>query len=302
MLNSNSYSNSIIHTGSLNQLSETIDWGLIDFAIPTLWEKNQGENVTILVADSGLTHHIDLEENILWDKAMSFIPNEDIIDLQGHGTNVAGIIAAKKSDFGIVGVAPKSKIIPVKVLSNKVSSTKEKTLEKCLEYALKVKPDIINMSLGSEADLSDEFKINMVQLYRLNIPIVCAIGNNGFEYACFPAIYQETISAGSYDKDHNVSTFSSKNSDIDFVLPGEEILTTSLNNNYSIVKGTSFSTPFLSGIIAIIISEFKKNNIKYTIEDIRNLLAKSCKDYGPVGKDPSYGYGIIDINVLKNLF
>jgi minor extracellular protease Epr len=290
----------VIETGEIQTLSDTIDWGVIDFEMPKLWKKNKGENINIMVCDTGISDHEDLKNNVDYSKAISFVRNEDYIDCGGHGTCVAGVIAAQESGFGIVGVAPNSKIIPVKVLSNKGFSNGD-SLERALSYALSIKPDIINMSLGSKSPQGETFHNLIKELYKLNIPIVCAMGNYGEKYSCFPADYTETIGVTSYKKDRNISDFSSRSNDADFALPGENILTTNINNQYSIVNGTSFSAPFLSGLIAIILSEAKKKNITYTIPQIKNILIQSCKDYGESGKDRLYGYGIIDVNSLNNL-
>jgi subtilisin family serine protease len=290
-----------IETGDLTTLSEIVDWGLIDFAVPSLWEKNKGDNVKIMVCDTGISDHEDLNENIILNRRKSLVPDEDFVDKQGHGTTVIGVICAKESGFGIVGVAPHSKVIPVKVLSNNGFLKTMSSLENALKYAKLLRPDIVNMSLGGPSKLSPLFHKLLRDLYRLNIPVICAMGNSGDNFSCYPAEYLETIGVTSYKKDRLISNFSSRSLNADFALPGENILTTSLNNQYAIVNGTSFSAPFLSGVIAIIISEYKKKNIKYTIEDIKNILIQSCKDYGPEGKDKYYGYGIIDVNVLKNL-
>jgi subtilisin family serine protease len=292
----------VVESGDLATLSETIDWGVIDFAVPELWKKNKGSNVTVMVCDTGISEHEDLNENILFEKSKSFVEGEDFKDAQGHGTSVAGVIAAKDSGFGVIGVSPRSKIIPVKVLSNSGLLKTHNALENALRYAKDVKPDIINMSLGGPRPQSNDFHNLIKDLYNLNIPVVCAMGNSGDKYSCFPAEYLETIGVTSYKKDRNISNFSSRSNDADFALPGENILTTSLNNKYSIVNGTSFAAPFLSGIIAIIISEYKNQKKTYTIQDIKNILIKSSRDYGPSGKDKYFGHGIIDVNVLKNLF
>jgi minor extracellular protease Epr len=288
------------YTGDIQTLSDIIDWGIIDFDIPKLWNKNKGENISVMVCDTGIIDHEDLKENIDHDKAASFIDNEDYIDHQGHGTCVAGVIAAKDSGFGTVGVAPHCKIIPVKSLSNKGFAT-NRSLEQSLEYATKIKPDIVNMSLGGQYEQGDIFHKFLKELELLNIPVICAMGNYGENYSCFPADYPETIGVTSYRKDRNISNFSSRSHDADFALPGEDILTTNLNNQYSIVNGTSFAAPFLSGLVAIILSEAKKKNIVYTTKQIKELLIQTCKDYGPIGKDRLFGYGIIDVNNLEKL-
>lgn len=291
----------VVETGDIQTLSDIIDWGVIDFEVPKLWQKNKGENISVMVCDTGIIDHEDLKDNIDFNKAASFIENEDFVDHQGHGTCVAGVIAAKESGFGTIGVAPKSKIIPVKCLSNKGFAS-NKSLEQALEYALQIKPDIINMSLGGKYPQGETFHKYLKYLYRLNIPVVCAMGNYGTDYSCFPAEYPETIGVTSYSKGRNISDFSSRSDDADFALPGDDILTTNLNNQYSIVRGTSFSAPFLSGLIAIILAEAKKKNINYTIPQLKEILIQSSIDYGQEGKDRLFGYGIINVDKLNNLF
>jgi subtilisin family serine protease len=291
----------IIETGDILTLSEIIDWGIIDIEVPTLWNKNKGDGISIMVCDTGIIDHDDLKDNIEFDKAKSFVNNEDYVDHQGHGTCVAGIISAKDSGFGVVGVAPNAKIIPVKVLSNKGFGDSQ-GLENCLRYAIEIRPDIVNMSLGGKSPQGEVFHNLLKELYRLNIPVVCAMGNYGDSYSCFPAEYPETIGVASYRKDRNISNFSSRSGSTDFALPGENVLTTTLNNQYSIVNGTSFAAPFLAGLLAIVLSEAKKKNIQYTLEQLANLLVQSCDDYGPLGKDIYFGNGILNINKLNALF
>lgn len=291
----------ILETGDLKTLSDIIDWGVIDIDVPKLWKKNKGDNINVMVCDTGIIDHEDLKDNIDYDKTNSYVPGEDYIDHKGHGTCVAGVIAAKDSGFGIIGVAPNTKIISTKVFSKR-GFTKDIYLENALEYATKIKPDIINMSLGGKHKFSEKFHKLLQELEKLNIPVICAMGNYGEKYSCFPAEYPETIGVTSYKKDRNISDFSSRSQQADFALPGEDILTTNLNNQYSIVKGTSFSAPFLSGLIAIIISEAKKKNINLTNSQIKNMLINSCDDYGTPGRDNLFGHGIININKLNNLF
>lgn len=290
----------VIETGSLENLSDKVDWGLIDIAVPELWKKTKGDNVKVLIIDTGISEHPDLKNNILIDLCRSFVPNEDIYDINGHGTMVAGIIAAKDNNYGIIGAAPNSKIISIKVIS-KINLNISLAIEKALEYAKEIKPDVINMSLGGVQKLSTISENLIKDLYKMNIPIVCALGNSGKNYSCYPANYSETFAVASYNKDKSISNFSSRSPNADFALPGEEILTTSLNNQFAIVKGTSFATPFLTGIICLIISVWKKNNKNYTVEDLKNFLIKNIIDIGPSGKDEMYGYGIINARMLKNL-
>ena len=282
--------------GSLEQLSDHIGWGLRDLQIPSHWTKTKGENVTVMVIDSGLTNHPDIEDNEIKKLSKSFIKNSPKQDIQGHGTHVGGIIVAQNNAFGVVGVAPKAKIISVKAL-NKYGKTNSSILQECLEYALEVKPDIINLSLGTYQRQKSLEPLYKKIIYDANIPIVCAAGNSGKKGVMYPARYPYTISVGSYNEEKTLSDFSSfsKEKYIDFVAPGDKILSTYLKGKYAVMSGTSMAAPFLAGILALLISEYKENNKSYTVEELRNVLASASIDMGIKGKDNKFGHGIINI-------
>jgi subtilisin family serine protease len=285
----------IKHVGTLDQLSDHIGWGLRDLQIPQQWSRTKGEGVVVMVIDSGLANHPDVKGNEISSFSKSFI-NEPVQDVQGHGSHVNGIIAAQNNAFGIVGVAPLAKIISVKAL-NKFGNTNDAILKKCLEYAVKLKPDIINLSLGSfekQPLLEDLYK---KLTYELNIPIVCAAGNYGKKGVMYPAKYPYTISVGSYKEGNTLSDFSAFSNEkfIDFVAPGDEILSTYLDSKYAVMSGTSMAAPFLAGVLALLISEYRKKGQSYTVEELRNVLAAASMDMGAHGKDNKFGYGIINI-------
>jgi|TARA_R110000787_G_scaffold17748_1_gene55091 subtilisin family serine protease len=281
--------------GTLNQLSDHIGWGLRDLQIPSHWAETRGEGVTVMVIDSGLADHSDLGDNEDSKLSKSFI-KESVKDVQGHGTHVSGIIAAKNNAVGVVGVAPNAKIISVKAL-NKYGKTNDIILKEALEYAVKIKPDIINLSLGSFSPQPQLESLYKKLTYELNIPIVCAAGNFGNKGVMYPAKYPFTISVGSYKKDHKLSDFSafSKEKFVDFVAPGDEILSTYLKDEYAVMSGTSMAAPFLAGIMALLISKYKKNGQSYTVEELRSVLQSASIDVGAKGKDNKFGYGIINV-------
>lgn len=282
--------------GELQQLSDTIDWGIRDLKIPESWSRTKGENVRVMIIDSGFSGHPDLGDNELKKLSKSFVSGEGIHDSTGHGTHVGGIISAQNNAFGVIGVAPLSKIITVKALDSRGMS-RGSSLKKSLEYALKIKPDVINMSLGSFQPQPELEPLYKKLIFDYNIPIVCAAGNFDKKGVMYPAKYPYTICVGSYDSKRELSKFSaySKENFIDFIAPGTKILSTYLDGKYAILSGTSMAAPFVSGILALIISEYKKNGSTYTVEELRNLLTSTSIDVGPKGTDNKFGYGIINI-------
>lgn len=286
----------------VNQSSglQLIDWGLRQKNIPLTWKVSAGEGITVLVIDTGHPFHSDLDGNV--EAGENFIDNEGFEDLNGHQTHCTGIICAKNNKFGMVGVAPKAKCISVKALNQRGSGT-IKSLVSALDYAIKIKPDIVSMSLGSPRP-HIEIEKRIKELYELNIPVVCAAGNTGLGGVNWPAAYKETFAIGAYSENGLIADFSSKGSQVDWAAPGVDIYSTYLNNNYIKMSGTSMACPFFVGILALMLSKHKKQKLEEgkndcrTIDQIKEHLKKYSIDKGDLGKDNSWGYGVIDVQDL----
>jgi len=304
---------------SKETVKQTVGWGLIESRIPQSWIMSEGDGITIAVIDTGHPVHEDInpEEILEWKSEHSlglvnppnaipgknFIDSEDIYDYNGHQTHCTGIICAQNNKFGMVGVAPKAKCISIKALDKRGYGTAQSIID-ALDYAKSIKPDIISMSLGS-ANPYPPIEEKIKEIYKLNIPIICSAGNSGLNGVSYPAAYKECIAIAAYDSNENIANFSSKGEEIDWACPGVNITSTFLNNGYAKLSGTSMACPFMAGIVALMLSKHRKlekngiyNNCK-TVEQIREHLLKYTDDKGAVGKDNSWGYGVID--VIKTL-
>ena len=133
---------------TMNSLSQVIDWGLRESNVPETWKITQGEGVTIMVIDTGFPDHIDIGDNAI--RGENFIPNEPLEDENGHQSHCGGIICGKNNGIGMVGVAPKAKVICTKALGRSGGGNYD-GLAKALDHAIQVKPDIVSMSLGGNA-------------------------------------------------------------------------------------------------------------------------------------------------------
>lgn len=284
--------------GDIQTLSEIYPSQIRRYNIPKIWAQTQGKGVTIAVLDSGIQLHDDLIKNIDVGKCRSFIDGEDIFDRDiFHGTHVSGILAACLNNYGVVGVAPQSTIVSIKVL-NKNGFSQNNSVLKGLEYCLSLKPDIINMSLGGSAPMP-EIQPLLKQLIKQNIVVVCSAGNNGETDkpdVVYPAQYDECIAVGSCSDSlmTDRSLFSSYGETIDFLAPGENILSTYRDNGYGVLSGSSQSAPFLSGLVALIISYYKKQNKIISVEEIRQILVQTADDIGEKGFDKDSGWGIVN--------
>jgi len=265
-------------------------WGLKKIEIEEAWKINEGENdVIIAVLDSGLDlAHLDLQANI--KSSYDFVNDDaDASDDNGHGSMVAGIIGAvKNNSIGISGVAPKCKIMPLKVLDSEGYGTYADVADAII-YAADNGAKVINLSLGGYA-YSQYLQDAINYAFNKNCVIVASAGNNNTDEPFYPAACANVISVSSINKDNNKSTFANYGNYIDLVAPGEQIISCDLNNNYRYGNGTSYSAPFVSGVAGLLFSANK--NISNL--DLMSKLFSSAKDLGQTGYDNEYGYGLID--------
>jgi major intracellular serine protease len=226
---------------------------------PKFWENTRGKGITIAILDTGCDFtHPDLKERIIGGRNFTKDDkgNKEVYrDYNGHGTHVAGTIAATANQKGVVGVAPEANLLIVKVLDRNGSGQYEWIING-IYYAIEQKVDIISMSLGGPEDVP-ELHEAIQKAVENNILVVCAAGNEGDgqdatnEFG-YPGSYNEVISVGAITLDRQMSEFTNSNNEVDLVAPGENILSTYLKGKYARLSGTSMATPHVSGALALI--------------------------------------------------
>ncbi|MEG7354618.1 serine protease Isp [Bacillus vallismortis] len=241
----------------VNELPE----GVKVIKAPEIWAKGvKGKNVKIAVLDTGCDiSHPDLKNQVIGGKNFTDDDGgkEDVIsDYNGHGTHVAGTIAANDSNGGIAGVAPEASLLIVKVLGGANGSGQYEWIINGINYAVEQKADIISMSLGGPNDVP-ELEEAVKNAVKNGVLVVCAAGNEGdgnerTEELSYPAAYNEVIAVGSVSVARELSEFSNANKEIDLVAPGENIVSTLPNKKYGKLTGTSMAAPHVSGALALI--------------------------------------------------
>jgi major intracellular serine protease len=274
---------------------------------PKIWEQTKGKGITVAILDTGCDiTHSDLKERIIGGRNFT---NDDggkadeYKDYNGHGTHVAGTIAATKNNNGVVGVAPEANLLIIKVLDKNGSGQYEWIING-INYAIEQKADIISMSLGGPEDLPELHTVIQKAISH-NILVICAAGNEGdgvdstdeFDY---PGSYNEVISVGAIDLERHSSNFSNSNNEVDLVGPGEKILSTFLDGKYATLSGTSMATPHVSGAMALI----KALSVTSFERDLTatELYAQLIKRTVPLGNSPKLeGNGLIYLTVMDKL-
>ena len=258
-----------------------------------------GSKVKVAIIDSG----VDYTEDIDVYMRKNFIPGEDEVsiiyeDSCGHGTSVAGIIAAKGSEDGFKGINPNVELYSAKVLDSNLSAPISRVVE-AIYWAIDNEVNIINISFGTATD-SDALKLAIQDAYAAGILLIAAAGNNlTIEY---PAAYDEVIAVGSVDSMGERSQYSATGEDLELMAPGELILSTSHFGGFTVSSGTSMAAPHVTGIASIL----WQKDISSSNDFIRNLLDLSANKYGD---SVEYGYGLIDLEYalgqydeFKNLY
>ena len=282
---------------STQDVEQKIGWEITAFNLPKTWEWTQGEGVTVAVLDTGADlEHEDLIGNLLPGK--NFVnPKLPPQDDQGHGSHVTGTICAANNKLGTVGVAPKSKVVPVKVLDSK-GSGKLSDVSNGVIWAADQGVDFITMSLGSPNPskiLHDAIKYASSK----GVVVWCAAGNAGKTHNIFyPAAHPETIGIGAINENFDRAGFSCTGPDLDFLAPGVKILSTVPKNWYAILSGTSMANPFAVGIGCLLLSYNRKKGLDLKLnnaQDYINFLKRytiSTSQFA--GQHAFEGFGIID--------
>ena len=296
---------SIQYDQSVSIQSQMKSWGYDSLNIDSNTTSSlTGKGVNIAVIDSGVDRsHLDL--NIAGGECflgLASYPDAcagGYNDDNGHGTHVAGIMAALDNGFGVVGVAPEANLFALKVLDKDGEGTTSSVVA-AIDWAIQNEMDIINLSLDSTSE--DLILKEIIQkAYQSDILIVAAAGNQenitGLEEGVrYPAKYDEVIAVTALDKGHIISKRSAFGPAVEFSAPGKAILSTYPKNlqddngsGYARMSGTSMAAPFVSGMAAL----YMERHPDLSKVEIRNLLQENAIDLGEPGRDTKYGYGLV---------
>lgn len=279
-------------TKSLTALTTFPDWGVNDIKAPASWQSGlTGAGTKIAIIDSGSGPHEDLivkgGTNVIFDSATTSYADDN-----GHGTHVAGIIAAQGLNGYAKGAAPGASIYAVKALDSAGNGYTSDVISG-IDWAIENGMNIITMSFGtSESDISLEDAVNTA--YNDGILVVGAAGNDGNSEGTginveYPANYDSVIAVGAVDSTNTRASFSATGSKIEVSAPGVDITSTYLNDGYAQMSGTSMAAPFVAADLALL----KQKYPDYTNAQLRQLLDNYVVDLGEAGRDPLYGYGLI---------
>ncbi len=308
-------------TTKLNDYFYPDQWALRVIDIPSAWKIEKGKaDIIIAIVDSGVDYnHEDLKDRIwtnpkeipgngLDDDNNGYIDDihgwnfEDISDVQakrdlnndpmdnnGHGTHVAGIIAAVPNNSrGTAGIMWNCRIMALRCGSRHFE---DDDVSSAIVYAADNGARIINMSWGGD-ELSYVVRDATKYAYDRGCILVAAAGNDRKPTVIYPALHKHIIAVGATDRNDKKAVFSNYGPGLDIVAPGHKIMATLPNNSYSDLSGTSMAAPVVSGVIGLMLS--KRPGM--TSDEVRQILRDSADKI-----DDKYLTGIGRINARKAL-
>lgn len=267
------------------QPAQVMDWGVAAIEANQVWSAYEGAGVNVAVIDTGIDlQHSDLKVI----GGATFVPRTTgYDDDNGHGSHVAGIIAARNNAIGIVGVAPKAELYAVKVLDKRGSGYVSNVILG-IEWAIDHNMDVINMSLGSNT--GSQFLYDALESAKIKGILSIAAAGNDSGPVDFPGAYNNTVAVGATDSLNTIAWFSSFGPEIDVVAPGVNIYSASKANDYKTLSGTSMATPHVAGLAVL----YKDKYPNATLDDFLQALAGSSLDLGDAGFDVHYGHGLVN--------
>lgn len=270
----------------IEKTSQVVPWGVDRIEADRAWALSSGTYIKTAVIDTGIElRHPDLR---VYGGVNTINSRRSYNDDNGHGTHVAGTIAALKNNRGVIGVAYTAALFAVKVLNSGGSGYLSDVIEG-VEWCINNKMQVINMSLGTSQNVSllqDAVK----KAFAAGIFIAAAAGNSGpgADTVLYPARYPETAAVAALDRADKTASFSSRGQEVDLIAPGVDVYSTYLRRSYRTLSGTSMACPHVAATAALLLARKGKINPG----ELLNHLKSTAKDLGlPAGEQ---GAGLVD--------
>lgn len=288
-------------------------WSFRMVDAPSAWDHADGSGVTVAVIDTGVAYEDFQSFKRVEDLAgTAFVPGYDFVsdddhanDDHGHGTHVAGTIAqATNNGVGVAGLAPRAKIMPLKVLNKRGMGTAADIAD-AIRFAADEGANVINMSLGG-GPRSAVMESAVAYARKKGVVVVCAAGNGGQGRVEYPAAYKGAFAVSAVGPDRELAFYSSWGKELAIAAPGGDmkkggaeagILQNTIlpsrpdaTNVYLAFQGTSMATPHVAGAAALIMSAGVTDATK-----VEAILRSTADKVGTSEWTERYGAGILNV-------
>ncbi len=284
-------------------LSQTTPWGIERVEAPQSWSASTGDGISVAVLDTGIDEN---HEDLTVTGGVNTIDGTPWgSDGSGHGTHVAGTIAALDNDRGVVGVAHEVGLYAVKVLDDNGSGTISSVV-KGIEWVVEQGDgdgnfiEILNMSLGTSSDSQTLRNACDEAYYGYGHLLVAAAGNDGNpggnnDSLHYPAKYDSVIAVAASDENDRRPSWSSTGPNLELTAPGADILSTLPGDEYARWSGTSMAAPHVAGVAALVWATnptlYETHDAEFQNDAVRSVLADTAESLG--WGENREGYGLV---------
>ncbi|MEI7030731.1 type VII secretion-associated serine protease mycosin [Streptomyces pratensis] len=273
-------------------------WALQRVLLDELWQDTKGKGVRVAVIDTGVDN-----ANPQLKPAVDTRAGRDLLkggkadgttDEIGHGTKVAGIIAARPAKgTGFVGLAPEATIIPIRQNDEK-NSGKDTTMATAIDHAIAEDADVINISQDTTKPLTPDSALGaaVARAIAADIVVVASAGNDGMDGKqknTYPAAFDGVLAVASSDRNNERAPFSQAGEFVGVAAPGVDIVSTVPGFGQCTDNGTSFSAPYVAGVAALLVAKYPSWEPAEIIARIEQTAERSV-----AGHDPFVGWGVVD--------
>jgi hypothetical protein len=281
-----------------------VQWALTATHAAAAWRASSGQGVTVAVVDTGVdASNPDLAGAVVdpahLEPATGRIVPGAGTDLDGHGTHVAGIIAARADGHGITGVAPSARILPIDVFTDPDVGGVQ--IGMAIRWAVAHGARVVNLSLGEpdlEVAAADVAPVCAAirDAVAAGVVVVAAAGNDGegTNFREAPASCPGAIAVSAVTSALTPSVWSSFDGTVAVAAPGDDVYSTVPSFvsrlGWATMSGTSMAAPFVSGVAALLLAEHPG----WTPAQVADRIESTATDVGPPGVDPRTGHGVVD--------
>ncbi|MDG4762756.1 type VII secretion-associated serine protease mycosin [Solwaraspora sp. WMMD406] len=268
-------------------------WHLTALELAELHQLTQGEGITVAVVDTGVdANHPDLVGNVLPGVDLHDDTTQGQVDRQIHGTGMASLIAGHGhgpgNGDGVLGIAPKARILPITVVPEQ-GLTSSTMIAAGINWAVDKGADVINVSMatGGDPDLDDAVE----RAYRSGVVVVASVGNREDVLIADPARHPAVMAVTGSDRAGGLGPESIPADEIALAAPSVDLTAAAPGGGYVTVTSTSGATAIVSGAVALVRARFPD----LSPYDVFKRVLETTTDAGPPGRDPDFGWGVLDL-------
>ncbi|MFD9702694.1 type VII secretion-associated serine protease mycosin [Lentzea sp. NPDC059081] len=276
------------------QTIEEQEWHLDALDVYSAQEQSRGDGVVVAVIDSGVdARHPDLAGRVLPGTGFGRSKGTDgTTDTDGHGTGMAGIIAATGRDGGALGIAPGAKILPIASADEQDQFALD-VIGDSIRWAADHGAKVINLSLGFSSSLTPTLVKAVNYAIEKDVVLVAATGNEGKQVSA-PANIGGVVAVAGTTRDGQPWKSSNVGADTVLAAPAVGIVTTAPESvyasGYAEMDGTSAASAIVSGVAALV----RAKHPDMPAKDVVNALVRTAKDLAEPGRDAATGFGMVD--------